>query len=113
MAHYHLQLQANQFLFLIWTRLTNKRRFRIYITPIKPLFIFFNYLDSLFILPIYILFNQFDSIYFLGSRSKLGFLRQLPFLTIAILKRIKLINHLHGADFKQFFKKAGFLKKYN
>jgi len=46
----------------------------------------------------------------LGSRSKLGFLRQLPFLTIAILKRIKLINHLHGADFKQFFKKAGFLK---
>ena len=91
------------------TRLTNKRRFKIYNTN-KTSFIFFNYLDSLFILPIYILFNQFDSIYFLGSRSKLGFLRQLPFLTIAILKRIKLINHLHGADFKQFFKKAGFLK---
>ena len=91
------------------TRLTNKRRFRIYNTN-KTSFIFFNYLDSLFILPTYMLFNQFDCIYFLGSRSKLGFLRQLPFLTIAILKRIKLINHLHGADFKQFFKKAGFLK---
>jgi glycosyltransferase involved in cell wall biosynthesis len=95
--------------FSYMTRLTNKRRFRIYNTN-KTSFIFFNYLDSLFILPTYILFNQFDCIYFLGSRSKLGFLRQLPFLTIAILKRIKLINHLHGADFKQFFKKAGFLK---
>ena len=91
------------------TNLTKKNRFRIYNIN-KTSFKFFNYLDSCLFLPIYILFNQFDSIYFLGSRSKLGFLRQLPFLTIAILKRIKLINHLHGADFKEFYKKAGALK---
>lgn len=91
------------------TTLTNQGRFRIYNTN-KSSFNFFNYLDSLLFLPIYILFNKIDSIYFLGSRSKFGFLRQLPLLTIAALKRIKLINHLHGADFKEFYKKAGFLK---
>ena len=85
------------------TTLTNQGRFRIY-NANKSSFNFFNYLDSLLFLPIYILFNQFDSIYFLGSRSKFGFLRQLPFVSIAILKKIKLINHLHGADFKEFFK---------
>lgn len=91
------------------TKLTSKSRFRIYNTN-KTSFKFFNYLDSLLFLPIYILFNKIDSIYFLGSRSKLGFLRQLPFVSIVILKRIKLINHLHGADFKEFFKNAGFLR---
>ena len=85
------------------TNLSKKNRFKIYNTN-KSSFKFFNYLDSLLILPIYILFNQFDSIYFLGSRSKFGFLRQLPFVSIVILKRIKLINHLHGADFKEFYK---------
>ena len=70
----------------------------------------FNYFDSLIIHPLIILFSSFEIIYFISSRTKLGFLRQLPFLTIAILKRIKLINHLHGADFKEFYKKAGFLK---
>jgi glycosyltransferase involved in cell wall biosynthesis len=91
------------------TNLTNQGRFRIYNTN-KTSFNFFNYLDSLLFLPIHILFNQFNSIYFLGSRSKLGFLRQLPFVSIAILKRIKLINHLHGADFKEFYKNSGFLR---
>ena len=91
------------------TNLTQNSRFRIYNTN-KTSIKFFNYLDSSFFLPIYILFNQFDSIYFIGSRSKLGFLRQLPFVSIAILKRIRLINHLHGADFKGFYKNAGCLK---
>lgn len=70
----------------------------------------FNYFHSLIILPLIILFSSYDTIYFIGSRSKLGFLRQLPFITIAILKRIELINHLHGADFKEFIRKAGVLK---
>jgi len=91
------------------TKLTQKGRFKMYNTN-KTTFNFFNYLDSIFYLPIYILFNKIDSIYFLGSRSKFGLLRQLPFLAIAVLKRIKLINHLHGADFKEFHKKAGVLK---
>jgi glycosyltransferase involved in cell wall biosynthesis len=91
------------------TNLTQKRRFRIYNTN-KASINFFNYLDSLLFLPIYIFFYQFDSIYFLGSRSKFGFLRQLPFLTIAVLKRIKKINHLHGADFNKFYNESGIYK---
>ena len=91
------------------TSLTNQGRFRIYNTN-KTVFKFFNYLDSLLFLPIYLLFSQFDSIYFLGSRSKLGFLRQLPFLAIAISKRIKIINHLHGADFNRFYNESGIYK---
>ena len=70
----------------------------------------FNYFHSLIILPLIILFSSYGTIYFIGSRSKVGFLRQLPFLAIAVLKRIKLINHLHGADFKEFYKKGGVLK---
>ena len=70
----------------------------------------FNYLDSIVILPIIILFEKFQKIYFIGSRSNLGFLRQLPFLTISINKKINIINHLHGADFKSFYNNSGILK---
>ena len=70
----------------------------------------FNYLDSIVILPIIILFEKFQKIYFIGSRSNLGFLRQLPFLTITINKKINIINHLHGADFKSFYNNSGILK---
>lgn len=70
----------------------------------------FNYFHSLVVLPLSILFSSYDLIYFIGSRSKLGFLRQLPFLALAIFKKIRLINHLHGADFKTFYKNSGILK---
>ena len=69
-----------------------------------------NYIDSIVFLPVNILFNRFQKIYFIGSRSKLGFLRQLPFLTISTYKKIKIINHLHGADFKSFYNNSGILK---
>lgn len=71
----------------------------------------FNYFHSLIILPLIILFSSYGTIYFICSRSKLGFLRQFPFLAISILKNIRLINHLHGADFKEFYKKAGILRR--
>lgn len=70
----------------------------------------FNYFHSLTILPLIILFSSYNKIYFIGSRSKLGFLRQLPFLAIAISKRIKIINHLHGADFNRFYNESGIYK---
>ena len=70
----------------------------------------FNYFHSLIILPLIILFYSYNTIYFIGSRSKLGFLRQLPFLTIAVLKKIKIINHLHGADFNKFYNESGVYK---
>ena len=70
----------------------------------------FNYFHSLTILPLIIMFSSYNTIYFIGSRSKLGFLRQLPFLAIAISKRIKIINHLHGADFNRFYNESGIYK---
>ena len=69
-----------------------------------------NYLYSILILPLIILFTNSQTIYFIGSRSKFGFLRQFPFLAISIFKNSRLINHLHGADFKSFYLKSGLLK---
>ena len=79
----------------------NTQRFR---------FLFLNYFSSVFFLPLRILLTNYALIYFIGSRSKFGFLRQLPFLVLAIFKKIRLINHLHGADFKTFYKNSGILK---
>ena len=69
-----------------------------------------NYLHSIIILPFLIIFSKYGTIYFIGSRSNFGFLRQLPFLCAAIFKKVRLINHLHGADFKDFFSNSKFLK---
>lgn len=69
-----------------------------------------NYIESILILPVKILLNKYHTIYFTGSRSKFGFLRQLPFLFVTILKKIRIINHLHGADFKDFYSNSGILK---
>lgn len=69
-----------------------------------------NYLSTITVLPLVITFSIHHTVYFIGSRSKLGFLRQLPFLALAIFKKIRLINHLHGADFKSFYKNSGILK---
>lgn len=69
-----------------------------------------NYLYSISILPFIIFFTNCQIIYFIGSRSKFGFLRQFPFLAISIFKNIRLVNHLHGADFKSFYLKSGLLR---
>jgi glycosyltransferase involved in cell wall biosynthesis len=62
------------------------------------------------VLPFIIAFSNYYTVYFIGSRSLFGFLRQLPFLAVAILKKKRLINHLHGADFKDFYINSGFIK---
>ena len=69
-----------------------------------------NYMGSIFWLTLQLIFLHFEKVYFIGSRSKLGFIRQLPLFFIAKIKGVKLINHLHGADFKFFYQKSGFLK---
>ena len=69
-----------------------------------------NYLGSIFGLTLQLVFSHFEKVYFIGARSKWGFLRQLPLFFIANIKRVKLINHLHGADFKSFYQQSGFLK---
>jgi glycosyltransferase involved in cell wall biosynthesis len=71
---------------------------------------FLNYFSSVFFLPLRILCTNYALIYFIGSRSKFGFLRQVPFLLTSIILRKKIINHLHGSDFYDFYQKSSFLK---
>jgi len=73
---------------------------------------FSNYFSSVFFLPLKILCSSYALIYFIGSRSKFGFLRQFPFLLISIILRKKIINHLHGADFYDFYQNSTFLKPF-
>jgi glycosyltransferase involved in cell wall biosynthesis len=51
----------------------------------------------------YFLFFKFDVVYFTSSRSHMGFVRDfLVLFLFGYVKRIKVVNHLHGADFKFF-----------
>lgn len=76
----------------------------------KDIPLLFNYLDSWLILPFKILFSNYNLIYFTCARTKLGFLRQLPFFLSAIIKKIPMINHLHGADFKNFYQQSSVIQ---
>lgn len=55
-------------------------------------------------------FSKYDAIYFTSSRSKLGFIRD-AILIILFYKKSKVVNHLHGADFKLFYDSCGPLYK--
>ncbi|EMN6211645.1 glycosyltransferase family 4 protein [Vibrio vulnificus] len=52
---------------------------------------------------IYLFRNDYELIYFTSSRSRFGFLRDLPLLLFCLAKpSVKLVNHLHGADVNFF-----------
>ncbi len=71
---------------------------------------YLNTVYCLMVLPLYFLFKRFDKIYFTCSRSKFGFLKDLVLVFLSSLSKKKIINHLHGADFKDFVKNAGKLR---
>lgn len=48
-------------------------------------------------------FKKIDVVYFTSSRSKLGFLRDLYLIFFFYLRKTKVVNHLHGADFYDFY----------
>jgi glycosyltransferase involved in cell wall biosynthesis len=50
-----------------------------------------------------VLFKKIDLIYFTCSRSFFGSLRDIILLICARMKKIKVINHLHGNAFYQFY----------
>ncbi|EOV8088223.1 glycosyltransferase family 4 protein [Providencia rettgeri] len=52
---------------------------------------------------IYCLKNRNATMYITTSRSKLGFLRDAVFINLTRLFSVRIINHLHGADFKDFY----------
>lgn len=65
-----------------------------------------NYLNTISsaLKTIYIIcFYRFSNIYFASSRSPLGFWKDFILLVLARWSKKKVTNHLHGADFKQFY----------
>jgi glycosyltransferase involved in cell wall biosynthesis len=73
------------------------------------------YLDFLriyLLIPLLFLTKKFDRIYFTSSRTTFGFLRDAPLLLMGILFKKKIINHLHGADFKKFYYSLSLLKPF-
>jgi len=59
----------------------------------------------------FITFYKIDVIYFTCSRSFLGSVRDIVLLFGARIRDIKVINHLHGTDFKFFYDKLPKLYK--
>lgn len=64
----------------------------------------------LFRIPYVFLFFKFDKVYFTCTRSKFGFLKDFQLLLFCMIFNKKVINHLHGADFLDFYEKSGLLK---
>ena len=50
-----------------------------------------------------VLFVNYEIIYFTCSRSLFGSFRDVLLLSLAKLKGIRVVNHLHGSDFRQFY----------
>lgn len=48
-------------------------------------------------------FYRFSTVYFVSSRSSVGFWKDFVLLVLSRWKNIKIVNHLHGADFKLFY----------
>lgn len=55
---------------------------------------------------------DFSTIYFTSSRSNFGFLKDFLLLFLGRLTEKRIINHLHGADFRKFHKNSRFLKPF-
>lgn len=48
-------------------------------------------------------FYKFSTVYFVSSRSSVGFWKDFVLLVLSKWKNVKVVNHLHGADFKLFY----------
>jgi len=51
-----------------------------------------------------IIFKNTDAIYFTCSRTLFGSTRDVLLLFLSRLKQIRVVNHLHGSDFKEFYR---------
>ena len=58
----------------------------------------------------YFAFNKFETIYFTSTRSILGFIKDCSLLLLGTWQKKRIINHLHGANFKSFYQTSGMLK---
>ena len=58
----------------------------------------------------YFAFFRFDTVYFTSSRSMPGFVKDIPLLLLGRWLKKRMVNHLHGANFKSFYDNSGLLK---
>lgn len=58
------------------------------------------------------LFKQRSNIYLTNSRSKGGFFRDFVIFSISRIYNVKLVVHLHGADFASFCENSGKVQSY-
>ncbi|MGR5177883.1 glycosyltransferase family 4 protein [Vibrio mediterranei] len=57
-------------------------------------------------------FKKIKVVYLTTSRTKLGFFRDLFVINVSSLFNVKVINHLHGADFKAFYSSLSVILKF-
>lgn len=50
-----------------------------------------------------VLFNKYEVIYFTCSRSKFGSFRDVLLLLMSKIRKVRVVNHLHGSDFSSFY----------
>lgn len=56
----------------------------------------------LFTILIKAIFGKYNVVYFTCSRSFLGSIKDVLLINLASLKKVKIVNHLHGSDFYEF-----------
>lgn len=61
-------------------------------------------------IPYLFITNKFDVVYFTCSRTLLGFFKDFVLIFWAKIYKVKIVNHLHGNDFKEFYRKQSFFK---
>jgi glycosyltransferase involved in cell wall biosynthesis len=66
----------------------------------------FGTFKTLFMIIIKALFSKYEVVYFTCSRSMLGSLKDIVLINLVSLKNVRLVNHLHGSDFKEFLDKS-------
>lgn len=59
-------------------------------------------LKTLFIITIKAIFTKYDVVYFTCSRSMMGSIKDIVLINIVSLKGVRIVNHLHGSDLKEF-----------
>jgi len=62
----------------------------------------FNTFKTLLLIFIKSIFIKYDVVYFTCSRSFLGSIKDILLINLVSLKKVKIVNHLHGSDFKEF-----------
>lgn len=58
----------------------------------------------------YLIFHRPPAVYITTSRSRMGCLKDIPLLMISGWKRLRIVNHLHGNDFLDFYMHSGVLR---